>query len=251
MTELWKDIKGFEGFYQVSNLGRVKGLPRKTEDGRLLPERYLYGSVYSTGYVVVKLRCNKKPKRYSMHRLVAEHFIPNPESLPIINHKDENKLNNCVDNLEWCTQKYNTNYGCARQRAVKTFRKNYSKEVYQFDFNGNLVGKYDSVTTAAKITHTRHSEVSSCCRMVEHCISANGFMWRYAEDCSGVKIPPYTIKPSSLTQRVAQYTLEGVYIKEFDSIGQAALETDTNRSSIGSCCTGRYKSANGFIWKYV
>ena len=113
--EIWRDIKGYEGLYQVSNLGRVKSLERyvKGKDGlRLVKEIIMSISVCRTnGYFKVILHKDGKQKRYQVHRLVAEAFIPNPDNLPIVNHKDENKINNCVWNLEWCTYSYNLTYG--------------------------------------------------------------------------------------------------------------------------------------------
>lgn len=250
MDEIWKDIRGYEGLYQVSNLGRVKGLARVSLDKRYLPDRILEGSVYSTGYIVVKLRVNGFAKRFSIHRLVAEHFIPNHENLPVINHKDENKLNNRIDNLEWCTHKYNATYGSARERAMESFKKNNSKVVYQFSLNGEFICEYDSVSSAADSTNTRRSEVWVCCNMVENSISANGFMWRYANDCPTKQIAPYSIKQSSLTQKVTQYSLDGEFINDYNSISEAVRETGTRHSSIYACCVGKYKTANGYLWKY-
>lgn len=250
MDEIWKDIKGFEGLYQVSNLGRVKGLNRVSLDKRHLPDRILTGSVYSTGYVVVKLRVNGIAKRFSMHRLVAEHFIPNPKNLPIINHKDENKLNNRWDNLEWCTQQYNATYGNAKTKALSTFKKNHSRTVYQFTLSGEFICQYDSISSAAESTNTCRSEVCSCCNMEKNVISANGFMWRYADDCPNKRITPYSIKQSSLTQKVAQYSLDGEFINDFNSISEAVRKTGTRHSSIYACCVGKYRTANGYLWKY-
>lgn len=111
MKEIWKDIKNYENFYQVSNLGRIKRLERITCDGRKIKELIKKPTLSNNHYLMVWLQLNNNTKAYLVHRLVAETFIPNPNSLPQVNHKDENKLNNCVDNLEWCTNKYNNNYG--------------------------------------------------------------------------------------------------------------------------------------------
>ena len=121
--EIWKDIKGYEGAYQVSNLGRVRSLTRKvktfngvrTSKGQLLKPLKT-----NTGYYRVDLKQNQKDKYMSIHRLVAEAFIPNPNNYPIINHKDNNPQNNCVENLEWCTQSYNVKYAYKYGNAKPT-----------------------------------------------------------------------------------------------------------------------------------
>lgn len=123
MQEVWKDIKNYEGCYQVSNLGRVRSLTRKvktfngvrTSKGQLLKPLKT-----NTGYYRVDLKQNQKDKYMSIHRLVAEAFIPNPNNYPIINHKDNNPQNNCVDNLEWCTQSYNVKYAYKYGNAKPT-----------------------------------------------------------------------------------------------------------------------------------
>lgn len=121
MKEIWKDIKGYEGLYQVSNLGRVKSLKR------ILKHKTTYGGIYTVkgkilkpkedkGYYRYSLSNNGKNKLFFAHRLVAEAFIPNPQHYLIVNHKDENPHNNKADNLEWCTIKYNVTYGTAIEK---------------------------------------------------------------------------------------------------------------------------------------
>ena len=111
MIEDWKDIPGYEGLYVVSNNGRVMNV----RSGRVLR-----GIVNNLGYIMVGLSKSGKVKMISVHRLVAEAFIKNPDNLREVNHKDEDKSNNNVDNLEWCDRKYNVNYGSRMDKVRKT-----------------------------------------------------------------------------------------------------------------------------------
>ena len=124
--EEFRDIPGYEGLYEVSNLGRVRSLET---------ERILKPSKNTWGYLFVSLYKNGIKKAVRIHRLVALAFIPNPDNLPCINHKDEDKTNNTVDNLEWCDDKYNANYGTRNERIAEKTRK----PVLQFDLLGNFI----------------------------------------------------------------------------------------------------------------
>lgn len=137
IKEIWKDIEGYEGFYQVSNMGRIKSLERDIvsfhRNGRIMQksvrhkdETIMIGGLKNTGYKEVILSKNGKKKYYLIHRLVAQEFLENPNNLSTVNHKDENKQNNCVENLEWLSQKDNNNYG-ERNKKISNFMK-----VHQF-----------------------------------------------------------------------------------------------------------------------
>ena len=106
MQEIWKDIKGYEGLYQVSNLGNVKSLRRKVYN-HYIKERLLNPVIIKKGYLQIKLRKENNYKHFKVHRLVAQAFIPNPEGKPIVHHKDHNTLNNIYSNLEWATPQEN------------------------------------------------------------------------------------------------------------------------------------------------
>lgn len=116
-NEIWKDINGYEGLYQVSNLGRIKSLPKFHQGERILKER-----IDRYGYLYIGFFKNKVKKYYKIHRLVAEAFIPNPKELPCVNHKDENKTNNNVENLEWCSVAYNNSYATRLERVAAKHR---------------------------------------------------------------------------------------------------------------------------------
>lgn len=111
-NEEWRAIKGYEGLYEVSNTGKIRNYNRRKEL-----------SLKKDKYLRVGLHKNNKQKFLTVHRLVAEAFLSNPQNLPQVNHKDENKLNNNVDNLEWCSAKYNINYGTHKNRVSKTLKE--------------------------------------------------------------------------------------------------------------------------------
>ena len=130
MEEVWRDIEGYEGYYQVSNLGRVKRLESFVYSNvgcRIVRERILALKNERNGYKSVHLCKYGVRTRKRVHRLVAEAFIPNPERLPCVNHKDENTANNQAINLEWCSVAYNNNYGTHQERGLKTRYEKYYK----------------------------------------------------------------------------------------------------------------------------
>lgn len=178
--EEWKDIEGFEGYYQVSNQGRIKSLPRKWAGTK---ERLLKLNEDNYGYYYVIFVKDGKRKRYLVHRVVAKAFIPNPLNLPCVNHKNENKKDNRVENLEWCTAEYNYYYGTRIERvAEKQFnRKDVSKPVNQYTLEGEFVKQYPSLGEAARQTGAFKTNISGCCRVGKP-KSAGGFKWEYALD---------------------------------------------------------------------
>lgn len=130
--EIWKDIEEYEGLYQVSNLGRVRSLDRvvegKSSSIRLHRGKILSPGVNSTGYYMVVLCKDGHTHAYTIHRLVSNTFIPNPNNYTHINHKDENKLNNNIKNLEWCSHQYNVNYGTTNLRRGESLKKSWLKK---------------------------------------------------------------------------------------------------------------------------
>lgn len=242
--EIWKDIKGYEGLYQVSNFGRVKSLERTVNNyprgTRRLPEKIRLGVVNkSLGYRMLALAKDGKPKSFFVHRLVADAFLENPDSLPMVNHKDEDKTNNNVNNLEWCTAKYNMSYS----NVFGSAKNKNSKPVCQYDYDGNLIKEYASSHDAAEAMGVESYCISYCCQ--GKIGSVKGFLWKYA-DVNYVKSKVTGVR----SRRIEQKDMTGKVLKIWDSITEAADATGSNRSLIGRCCHGFRKSTNGYQWAF-
>lgn len=195
MEEIWKDIEGYEGLYQVSNLGRVRSLGfDKWHKGRVLKQSF----DSKDNYLFVGLHKDGKTKQKNVHRLVAETFIPNPNNLPCVNHINEIKTDNRAVNLEFCTIKYNSNYGNAKKNMIESRRKNNDQEeinrkikdakkrnqsyscekpVAQYTISGTLVATYESATDAERKTGISRGGIQRCC--IGRYLQAKGFIWKY------------------------------------------------------------------------
>ena len=171
--EIWKDIEGFEGKYQISNMGRVKSLERIDNNNHPVKEKIMKSVKDSGGYLQVKLYKDGKYKSYLIHRLVASAFIPNPNNFFEVNHIDENKTDNRVDNLEWCDSKYNMNYGTRTKRASASCRKT----ILQFTKDGKLVRKWDSATQVERELGFHNSGICMCCKGKQK--TCGGYRWKY------------------------------------------------------------------------
>ena len=184
MNEIWKDIEGYEGLYQVSNLGRVRSLGRdivrRTRYGTMAPY-HINGRVlkplHSQGdYCYVHLfDKDGTSTNHKVHRLVAMAFVPNPDNLNEVNHIDEDKDNNRADNLEWCKHVDNCNHGTRNERS-KTKR---SKPVQQLDAEGNVVAEYPSTIEAERETGTNRYQIRMCCNGKYK--TAGGYRWKFKE----------------------------------------------------------------------
>lgn len=173
---MWKDIKDFEGYYQVSDSGLVKSLPRtitRNSGSYKIQERILSPSKHKSGYLYVMLSKDGLDYMKRVHRLVAEAFVPNPDNLPCVNHKDENKRNNVSSNLEWCTHQYNINYSGNTTKAAKTV----SLKIVSIDKDGNKT-LYDSINLAARHVNGDASCITKVAKFINK--SHKGYVWRYA-----------------------------------------------------------------------
>lgn len=180
MEEIWKDIEGFEGLYQVSNTGKVKSFA--ISKLHYWQNEHLMKPVLRNGYYYVYL-CHKREngikrgKHYLVHRLVAKAFVDNPfpNEYKYVNHKDENKVNNNAHNLEWCDIKYNNSYGtCKLRRNIAHGRK-----IEQLSLDGVPIAMYYSLSIASEITGVYKRSINNCCNGVYK--QAGGYKWRYVE----------------------------------------------------------------------
>ena len=176
MNEVWKSVKGYESLYEVSNMGRVRNAKGKI----LSPQKRQHG------YLCVQLHgkgghATRNMKTFSIHRLVAEAFIPNPNGLEEVNHLDEDKANNMVDNLEWINHADNTNYGtCQRRRAQKLINGIRSRRVMQFTVDGKFVKEFPSIAEVER-------QLGYCGGNIHHAASkkpnqyAYGYVWKFSD----------------------------------------------------------------------
>lgn len=192
--EIWKDIPQYEGLYQVSNLGRVKSLERyiKKENGfqKHIKEKIKTIRITKQGYQVVDLYKNKSYKTLKVHRLVALAFLNKNNFKSVdkedikninideleINHKDENKQNNNINNLEWCTSKYNCNYG----KRIEKIHIIQRKKVNQYDLKGNFIKQWNSRKEIYETLGIPISNVSSCC--LGYTKTAHKYIWKYYDN---------------------------------------------------------------------
>lgn len=188
-SEFWKDVVGYEGLYQVSNLGKVRSVDRVVDcrwgHNKKLEGKEIKSNLDKDGYLKLALSKYGKRKTYAVHRLVADAFIPNPHNLPCINHKKEfEKTNNSVENLEWCTVKYNNNYGTHQERSAKA-REGMKNVAVRGGLNGNAKSVmclndsavFDTLTLAAKQYGCNISCVSQVCSGKRN--STNGYKFAF------------------------------------------------------------------------
>lgn len=179
MKEIWKDVIGYEELYQVSNLGKVRSFPRKGTHTKKI--NLLKPSKNKKGYLQVSLSKNKNRKTISIHRLVAQTFIDNPNNLPQVNHIDGNKLNNCVDNLEWCTNEYNMKESIKlglRKNSYK-YGKNHCRSVVvnQYSLDGYFIKQWYCVKDIERELKFDNRNICACCRKKRP--TAYGYIWEY------------------------------------------------------------------------
>lgn len=253
MKEIWCDVFGYEGLYQVSNLGNVKSLSSKV---------ILKGHISTSGYRDVQLYKNKKSRVFKVHRLVALHFIPNPGFKQQVNHIDGNKLNNNVSNLEWSTAKENTEHA-----IVNGFRKAHPKEVHkhnprkilQYDSEGKYLKTWDSIREITDFYGFSANTINSCVIGNNH--SSHGYIWKaysdnFPREIESLKTVYNRNKPikkgvPKKYYQIDQFTKSGQFLRRWNSLEEICNVNNYHRTHITKCLNGTRKSAYGFIWKNV
>lgn len=265
-SQRWLSLEDFDGEvwantpfnnYMVSNYGRIKSLAHTTTIKR---NGKTYKNIFKTR--IVRLLNNKGYWLYnftqdgvrscvSIHRLVAKAFIENPYNYPLINHKDENKGNNIYTNIEWCDEKYNSNYGTVNKRrssSITEALQGKSRTICQYNLKGELIQKYKGAKQIEKAGFT-YCNVHKCCHHIA--VIHKGYVWRYDND-------PFSIDGDYTRKRppckVLQLDLQDNIIKIHDSLTKAGKlfnKSGAGRAAIKFCCEGINKTAYGYKWKYL
>ena len=277
--EVWKDVVGYEGLYMVSSYGRVKSLgrERKTWEGGIyiLKRKILKQSLNRKGYSQVCLRSNSKNGTCTVHRLVAEAFIPNPHNKPQIDHINTNKTDNRVENLRWCTAHENSMNTLTRQHLSEAGKGRkcawegvFGKDnpsaisVVQLSLQGEYIRTWDCIMDARRELGIKH--ISSALKGKRQ--SAGGFLWIYADKYDSTKKYTYTQKDckgenSSMWGRlgkdspfaipIVQLSLKGEYIKTWDSFSGVQRELGIQQANIHKVLNGQRNHAGGYKWMYL
>lgn len=265
--EVWKDVGviddvDFTGYYKESNFGRTKSISRYIKTGtgkRLLEDKILKPLKEKAGYYSVVLCKDGKMYRKKVHRLVGFIFVENDdiEHKTCINHKDENKLNNYADNLEWCTQEYNINYGTARKRQSETMKKKYANEgivanlphikktVIQTDLEGNYIKTWEGAIDTEQEGYNS-CIVNACCkgRVLTH----KNCFWMYEKDFTPENIESKIEKKDA--KKIVQLGLDGTFVKMWDGVS-SVKSFGFNESCIRLCCLGKRKTHCDYRWMYL
>lgn len=245
--EIWRPVKGYEGFYEVSNRGRVRSVGRWITDKNGI-RRFRKGKILNpvrtkVGYLHVLLCRDGKPRWFFVHRLVAMAFIPNPEHKPEVNHLNEQKDMNFAENLSWATAKENITWGTGVERRAAS----QSKAVLALDpSTGQVVREFPSAREAGR-NGFKSSHISACCN--GKVLSCKGFVWKYKDDYDreNTWTPVKIGMESKPVQAIDPKT--GEVVKEFPSVREAGRK-GFHQSTISACCKGKRKTHKGYRWRY-
>lgn len=236
MEEHWKDIQGYEGLYMVSDMGRVKN----SKSGRI---RKL--QTYKTGYVYVHLRNREISEYPTVHMLVAEAFIPNPENKPEVHHINEDKSDNRVENLMWVTKE---EHAALHKDKYDKIADMSSIPVYQYTLDGEFVREWKSAEEIQRQLGYKHGNIWACCNGIY--ASSNNYQWSYTkhDKMKSIKTPAQRTAEKQ-SSAVEQYTKDWELVAEYPSMCEAARQTGYSQGFISLCCTGKKELAYGYRWK--
>ena len=240
--EEWKQIVDSNGNFYISNYGRVKNVkPQHGTEPKIMKQ-----CIDRLGYYKVHIPFPVRRKSVLVHRLVARMFIPNPNLYREINHKDGNKANNYVDNLEWCTRSYNVKH--AFDTGLKVNKKGSehpcAKKCYEYDMKGNLIKEWGSIAEAADFYKDVTGNVCAACSGKYK--TFHGHIWSYKLEQINVN----EHKPATC-ERTYQYSKDGEFIAEYFCMDDAVEATGVDKSNITKCCLGKRKTAGGYIWSHT
>lgn len=247
MEEIWKDIQGFEGKYQVSNMGRVRSLDMTVHNPGRNCDYFQKGRILvpyqeRNGYLRVTLingdRSTKQ--KISIHRIVAIAFVCGYAEGLEVNHIDEVRTNNRADNLEWVTPRENINHGGHNKRQSITK----SRRVVQYDMDGRVVRSYYGLSEASRQTGIARENIGKCCNHAKGYVSAGGFLWAFDGEELIIR------KQGHGERAVAQYTKDGQFVAQYESIREAAKATGANAALICRVIDTKYR-AKKYLWKSV
>lgn len=251
ITEEWRPVVGFVGYYEVSNQGNVRSVSRVVRGQSKQGGYHQMGKVVAkykdvNGYFCAHLCRDGISINKKIHRMVAEAFIPNPDNLPVINHKDEVKTNNRVENLEWCTQQYNVTYGNAIQKCQDATRK----PIYQLDKNTTEIVKiWKWVGDITKELGYRKNRVVGWCQRYAE---AEGYIWCYAEDYKEGYKSGKSIKTTRFAPR-ALYKIDPSTLKILDEYksSEELRAGGYETTMVYDVCEGKTRKHKGYYWCYV
>lgn len=285
MKEIWKDVVGYEGFYEVSNLGRIKRVEHYDSKNHRYCERILSLNPQKNGYVRVHLSKNGIAEWESLHRIVATAFVEKKDGCDIVNHLDNNPSNNKAENLEWTTYKGNMEYAAIQGRMkykpenLKKAQESNKKAVIAT--NGDVTHYFSSQVEAANFLGVNSCHISAACRKEYGYKKVGGYEWTYTDKEYQKKVKPNKVKMSeeeyseflrkrmignkimlgkklsektkeklrkSQTKEVVQFQKNGEFVAEYYSTQEA--KRCTGISHIDDCCRGDRNTAGGYIWRY-
>lgn len=248
MEETWKPIEGYEGIYEVSNLGRVRSLDRvvvRPHPKTGVPMEYRHKgrvmkpAAYPNGYLTICLKVEGRKENCLVHRLVAKAFVKGYREDLDVNHKDCNRQNNRADNLEWCTRSENLMWADAQDKI----HTNQAKVVCQYNQQGTLMATYPSIMEAMRQTGIDSKSINGCCRGRYGTVTAGGYRWAYEGE------PLKMRQQGTASKAVCQYDRQGMLIAEYPSRRAAAAAVGVGETAIGNAVRNPQLTAGGYYWR--